>query len=365
MSKRATLVLVCLLSLLSNNVFSKGTTRDFNVVFINPGHPNNNPTGNFWLHVSQFMQAAAHDLNIELTTLYASRNHILMKTLIDTIINDPPDYIMLVNEKDVAINLIKKITSHNIPVFMLLNNVSTQEQLALSPKQRKLIYGSVVPNNYQVGQRLLSKLIEKHQQRLQKQQKSLSLLALQGDYITPASIARKKGLLDSIPKYGSLNFIDSSVANWSKNQAYQKVKGLLKRNHIDLIWAANDPMAFGAKQAVEEANLDYPVIIGGINWDLEDPHYPVDISYGGHVTLGVKALSMLKDIHYGKLSLYKRHQVIDIFTPSDSPFYQAYIQRANQGLIEYYDFSRFSLTAEQSYLPFSIENLHKVFSTHQ
>jgi hypothetical protein len=50
------------------------------VVFLNPGYPTKIASGNFWLNVTQYMEAAADDLAIELITLYSHRNHILMKS---------------------------------------------------------------------------------------------------------------------------------------------------------------------------------------------------------------------------------------------------------------------------------------------
>jgi len=334
----------------------------FKVIFVNPGYPEENTTGNFWLNVTRFMEAAANDLNIELVTIYAHRNHILMKTVADEIISAPPKYVILVNEKDVALNIIKQVTAHDIPVFMLLNNISETELVLLSKKERELLYGSLVPNNYLAGNKLLSGLIRIYESQPDKVDVNLSksILALQGDYNTPASIFREQGLLNEISHHQKFNLIDSTVANWSKQTAYQKVKGILKRNQIDIIWAANDAMAFGAKKAVMESKIDYPVVIGGINWDVKDAHYPVNLSFGGHVTLGAKSLVMLKDIHNNNLADNKRNQVIDIFESSLSPFYLPFTKRLIKNQLEYYDFSKFSNSSKNK-LHFTIENLEKTF----
>ncbi|MCC2618203.1 hypothetical protein LJ739_18245 [Aestuariibacter halophilus] len=71
----------------------------FRVVFINPGHPDKDATGRFWSNVNRFMQAAATDFGIDLISLYAQRNHLLMTSLVTQIDNLKPDYVILVNEK--------------------------------------------------------------------------------------------------------------------------------------------------------------------------------------------------------------------------------------------------------------------------
>jgi hypothetical protein len=58
----------------------------FKVVFLNPGYPTENATGNFGLHVTQFMEAVANDSEIELINLYSHRNHMLMKSLINDVL---------------------------------------------------------------------------------------------------------------------------------------------------------------------------------------------------------------------------------------------------------------------------------------
>ncbi|TMP77084.1 sugar ABC transporter substrate-binding protein, partial [Pseudoalteromonas sp. S983] len=95
------------------------------------GHPSDNPTGHFWPNVNYFMQEAADDLNINLTTIYANRNHILMKSFAKDVIENKPDFAVIVNEKGVATSLVNKITAQKIKVFMLLNDLTNEELNAL------------------------------------------------------------------------------------------------------------------------------------------------------------------------------------------------------------------------------------------
>ena len=99
---------------------------NFNVVFINPGHPVADSTGTFWSSVNRFMQAAANDLDIELVSLYAERDHILMKQLAQTVNSHSPDYVIIVNEKGVGKELVKAIAPYKLPIFTLLNGFSQQ-----------------------------------------------------------------------------------------------------------------------------------------------------------------------------------------------------------------------------------------------
>lgn len=331
---------------------------EFTVVFVNPGYENENPTGSFWSNVTRFMDAAANDLNIELVTIYAQRDRILMANLTEEVIAHSPDYVILVNEKGVAFNLIKQISTHDIPVFMLLNNIKKEKLALLSSKEISLIYGSLVPDNYAVGKKLINDLATMYESLPEKINNNTlrNIFALQGDHNTQASLERERGLIEGLLNNERLQYIDSTVANWSKRQGYQKVKSILKRNRIDIIWAANDSMAFGAKKAVLESKVEYPIMIGGINWDIDDSHYPVNLSYGGHVTLGAKSLIMLRDIHNNYLPENQRHQAINIFESSLNPAFNSFTTRLKNNLVDCYDFSKFSY-ASQNRLSFTIENL--------
>jgi len=334
-----------------------GHTKSFKVVFLNPGFPVQNHTGNFWSNVTLFMEAAATDLDIELVTFYAQRNHILMKTMIKDIVAQKPKYVVLVNEKGIALDILKQLATHDIASFMLLNHLSSKDLSALTAKEKHFLKGSVIPNNYSVGKKLFNGLTNLYQP---SSNEFLTLLSLQGDYTTPASLERERGLTDALKSNKSVKAIDSTVANWSKEQAYKKIKGILQHAHIDIIWTANDAMAFGAKKAIEESNIGYPIYIGGINWDIDDPHYPVNLSYGGHVALGAQSLIMLKDIDNNRLVINERHQIIDIFESSLGPYYKNFTQRLSQNKLDNYNFSRFSLSSAIP-LTFTVENLSKAY----
>jgi ABC-type sugar transport system substrate-binding protein len=334
----------------------------FKVVFLNPGHESENTTGSFWSNVALFMAAAAKDLDIELVTLYANRNHIIMKSLVSEIILHNPDYIVLVNEKGIALNIIKEISTHDIPVFMLLNTLNNQDTAFLTEQERSIITGSLIPDNYIVGKQLLNGLLDLYEALPIKEgaDNNRTLLALEGDFTTPASLERERGFSDVLKVSNNIEIIDNTVANWSKEQAYQKVKGLLKRNRIDMIWAANDAMAFGAKQAVNEANIEYPVVIGGINWDIDHDDITISLSYGGHVTLGALALVMLRDIDNNDLSIEERHQVASIFESSLSSSYPLFTKRLRLNQLDNYDFSRFCRSSKKP-LNFTVDNLAKSY----
>lgn len=330
------LTLVLLASLMNQQALAKG----LKIVFVNPGHPNGDATGIFWSEVNRFMQASARDLDIELITVFANRNHILMNHLTEQVTSHNPDYTIIVNEKAVGFNLFKKLAARNVPVFTLLNNLSKQQIEKLTMKQKSLHVGSLVPDNYLAGKMLADDLYQIHKQK--NNPPPYYLLSLAGDHTSPASIERSRGLQAYLAQNQHIKLIDQPVANWSKQEAFQKVSGLLKRTRIDIIWAANDPMAFGSVQAVAGAKLDHNVTIGGINWDKNTSEFQTDVSYGGHVTLGAKSLVMLYDFHHKQMQPCEMHENINIFKSDLLGNKQHFINRTQAQNIDSVDFSRFS-----------------------
>ena len=342
---------VLLLMLASFFTFSHVVTaKQIKVVVINPGHAQGDATGRFWSNVNAIMQAAADDLNIELVSLFANRNHIQMKSLANQALEHNPDYAIIVNEKGSGIAQLKVFAEHEIPVFALLNGFNDRELESLSDSEQKSLIGTVVPDNREAGKYLLSELISLHENKSD----SINLLALRGDFASAAATERAQGLQQLLSAHKQLRLIDYPVANWSKAEAYTTVKGILKRARVDIIWSANDPMAFGALEAVQEANLPYPVTIGGMNWDETNLNSTIDVSLGGHVVLGAKALVMLADYHHKMLKPCEMNVVIDIFQSSLAGNMKRFLDNISDESLSKIDFSRFSQTHPETAL-FSLE----------
>lgn len=352
--KIALLNIILSLSLLSWTVLAD----TLNVVFINPGHQSQNATGTFWSKVSLFMDAAAEDLNINLTTYYADRNHIFMTQLTSEVKKQRPDFVILVNEKGKALQMVKQLAPLNVPIFMLLNAFDENELTQLSPTEAANIVGSLLPNNRSAGEKLADALINLHLRKTAKPY--LYMLALKGDYVTAASNERHHGLMSSLSKRKNIALVDVAVANWSEPKAYAITLGILKRTPIDIIWAANDPMAYGAKKAVRDAKVNYPVTIGGINGDLHDELFPLDVSYGGHVALGAFAMIMLHDYQNKLLPNSQMHQEVNVFSQMSQQEILSLNKAFAHGKLSNYDFTQFSL-GHANPIAFSFDKLPLVY----
>lgn len=347
---RYTMSFICLLFVFNSYALD--------VTFVNPGYPDShteeNSTGNFWYKVAKLMHNAADDLEINLNVKYANRNHILMKDLIREAIKENPDYLVLVDEKSVSGDFLTKINTKNIPIFFLLNPPSPNKLVVLKEHGLNII-GSISPDNQNVGRMLAQDLFEEHKTHSAE---PANMLALLGDYSTSASIERTKGLMDYLSR-SNVTLIAKDVANWSENESYIKTMAFLQlAPEINLIWCANDAIAFGAKRALKNLNKEAKIRVGGINWDSTPKTLqPLDVSFGGHVLLGVYALITLYDHNKNPAAWPIPHQTYPIFTRL-SEHNKPLISRINKANLAEIDFKKFSRTSD-NWQEFTVENLLK------
>ncbi|MCG7534009.1 ABC transporter substrate-binding protein [Pseudoalteromonas sp. OOF1S-7] len=312
-----------------------GFAQTITVTFVNPGNKQVNPTGAFWHNVTKIMEAAAQDLDIALTTVYAERNHIHMKKLAQEALSSSADYLILVDEKGVITDALLTVPGEHKRVAFLLNS---PDKLALKRIAAKGIgvLGSVTPDNYQAG-RMLAKLLHESLPDDNSQGADRHvMLALLGDVATNAAIEREQGLLGYTNRTYGVNLVERVDAQWSEQNAYELATGLLQRfPDTRLIWCANDAIARGAARAATDLNLREQLRVGGINWDQGHEDI-IDVSLGGHVLLGGYLLTEIRKFHNRKISAIGE-QKIAIFQPYSEnfrPLYRA-IHGANLNDIDF------------------------------
>jgi erythritol transport system substrate-binding protein len=96
------------------------------------------------------------------------------------------------------------------------------------------------------------------------------LLGEKGDYIelvgresdTNAGI-RSQGFHEVLDRYPAMRQVGRQSANWSQNEAFQKMETLIQANRsITGVIAGNDTMALGAMAALKAANLGSVIVVG-------------------------------------------------------------------------------------------------------
>jgi hypothetical protein len=110
--------------MLFNTLAYATTQQQARVLFINPGFANKS----FWQDVGDYAKAAAKTLNLDLTIRHADRNHFAMRQILSATLNKPtrPDYVIIVNEKLAADDLLPMLRDYPIYVQVILNDIDEQ-----------------------------------------------------------------------------------------------------------------------------------------------------------------------------------------------------------------------------------------------
>jgi ABC-type sugar transport system substrate-binding protein len=274
--------------------------RGESVLFLNPGKTDEA----FWISYSQFMQAAATDLGIDLRILYAQRMPELTVAQARLALQGPyrPDYLVFVNEQYVAPQILRLAEGSGVKLFMVNASLTANQMSLLGERADRL--GSLVPNDEEGGYLMLKELIRQHPPVAPGQ--VIELLAFSGLKITPSSQLREQGLMRALAEHPEVRLRQLVYGGWTRERAYEQAKLLLRRYpKVSLVWSANDEMAFGAMQAYSETGgvPGKDVLFSAINTSPAALQAKVDgrlsVLLGGHFTLGGWALVELHDIEQG------------------------------------------------------------------
>jgi ABC-type sugar transport system substrate-binding protein len=274
------------------------------VLFLNPG----TPTEAFWASYSQFMQAAATDLGMDLRIQYSDRisENTLRQAREALQGHHRPDYLVFVNEQYIAPEILRLANGSGVKLFMV-NNALTPDQMKLvgaRPDKYPDLLGSLVPNDEEGGYLMLKELIRQHGPVAPGQ--TIELLAFSGLKITPSAQYREKGMRRALAEHPEVHLRQLVYGGWTRQRAYEQARLLFKRYpQTALVWAANDEMVLGVMQAYVEAGGEpgKDVLFGAINNSPAALQALLDrrlsVLLGGHFSLGGWALVQLHDYDEG------------------------------------------------------------------
>jgi ABC-type sugar transport system substrate-binding protein len=272
--------------------------KPLHVVFFNPGAV---VDIGVWHLTSNFMQAAANDLGLNLEIIYSDRDHIKMLEQVNDVAKRviPPDYIILVNEKLTGEKMLLTLQGTQSKILLIHNDLTQEQRLNIGSERSKITnwIGTVTTDDYLAGYLQI-------QQLYQHSIVTPKIVAITGNEATPVSEIRAQGLRDYIKdaKHGTLYQVIHG--EWAYEHGKNIAHQLLQRyEDTNMIWAANDSMALGAYDTVKILNKENEVIVGGLGGfpDALDSIISggLTLTIAGHPMIGAWALVLLYDYHHG------------------------------------------------------------------
>jgi ABC-type sugar transport system substrate-binding protein len=280
-------------------LFQTGARAE-SVLFLNPGSTQEA----FWVSYSQFMQAAAQDLGIDLQILYSQRQPELTLAQARLALQGPnrPEYLIFVNEQYVAPQILRLAQNSGVKLFMVNAALTADQQAMVGERDDRI--GSLVPNDEEGGYLMMKELIRLHPSTPGTE--PIEVLAFSGLKVTPSAQLRERGMQRALAEHPQIRLRQLVYSGWTQERAYEQAKQLFARYpKVSLVWSANDEMAFGAMCAYAEIGKvpGKDALFSAVNTSPAALQALVDgrlsALVGGHFTLGGWALVELHDVEQG------------------------------------------------------------------
>jgi signal transduction histidine kinase/CheY-like chemotaxis protein len=200
------------------------------------------------INYEMMLEVALHP-NLELLTLLAQDDTQKQIADIEYLINQKIDLLIVSpNEAESITPIVEKAFKNGIPIILLDRKINSE-----------LYTAYVGADNYQIGFQAGQYVIN----ILKNSGKIFEIRGLAGS--TPA-IERHRGFADAISKNENIEIIDGGDGEWqTENSEILMVKGIKKHPDIDVIFAHNDWMAFGAYNVLNKLKMAHDIKFIGID----------------------------------------------------------------------------------------------------
>lgn len=326
---------------------SSGSPR---ILFINPSTPEDL----HWGTVTEFMQAAASDLNVALEVQHAfhSGQYILKYATLAAESATPPDYIIFRNIDGIAAKVFAVTSQAGIKTITIdAPMLDTETAVVGTPRTTFPTWlGQVIPNAVTASEKMTQALVAEVNRRNFKG--LIKVVAITGPENDVGSMVRLYGMRKALEAAPNAQLLHAFPANWDQRtgdrQAYEAFRYAAKS---PIWWVANDNMALGVLNVLRNTNRKPGVdtFIGAFHWTepMMTAILQNKIQYvaGGHFIQGGIALILAHDHFHGRdFSDVGPNFAIDM-----SFLYQKNLQSIGRIMISHawdrIDFRRFSRAA--------------------
>ena len=268
--------------------------------------PNIGSAGDFYEIFADLLQVATRQLGIEFDVIDGGKDvQTLVKRCREAVTGARrPDYMLLVNNQGTGRKLLAANAAAGVGTFFVVEGIADVDGGTGGGHLPAGCVGQIVPDDAEAGHMLAQILVDAARKRgLVDGAGKVLMAAIAGEH-TQAGTARFLGLQTLMKQRPDVVAAGFDYGFWEEQQAKEAVALLLRSSpKIHALWCANDAMALGALAAAVEAGRQpgKDILIGGI--DLIDRALTevaagrLEVSIGGHLVDGVRALLLLHDHH--------------------------------------------------------------------
>jgi len=297
--KKNKIILICLLVFFSFSVNVLATEK---IAWFKSG-----AQSRFWPVVENIMQAAAKDLQMDLSIYEFNNDPIYMVTLVREILSDPgtrPDCVLIHNFKNRGEKIIKIAEEFTVPIFIFNAGFGAAAAADLGNPREKYPHwiGMMVPDDEYAGYLLAQELIEQAKTMDKDSSKPVQMVALEGNRTSEASNRRVSGLKRALQEHPEVINNQFFHSKWKVELASEAFRATQRRYPgTTMFWTASESMSIGVVEGAKELGLvaGKDFITGGVDLLPENKEYlengDIAVSVGGHYFEGAWALVLIHD----------------------------------------------------------------------
>ena len=226
----------------------------------------------FWVSVGQFERHVGENLGIESVWLYAESDHFRAREQIEQAATSatPIRAAVVSDFNGRGPELLEFATSFNLPVLTFAGFDVRPDFQPRAGNPRWI--GAISMDEEAVGySTAVTLLLEAQRLKLFDVDGRVHIVGIAGDVRSVLSRQRVAGLRRAVAETHGRAILEQVVPtdDWSQVQGRQKARGLMKRYPgTTLIWSANDAIALGALQAMQDRKRTpgVDVLTYGIDW---------------------------------------------------------------------------------------------------
>lgn len=329
----------------------------------------------FWNRVALFAQAAAGDLDVQLTVFDADADRLKLLRQLKQVSSTPDrfDAWLFPNFLRTAGHFLVQCQRLETPCI-LFNSGLADDQLGAPRRPNPQWIAQLIPDDTGSSMAITRELIQ--QARQSNADRPIAIAAVNGYQADAPAIKREEGLRQVAETTEGARLKQVFYTDWGARQAYVRTAGLLRRYpDVNVIWSANYRTTNGILEALDDAGRTpgRDVLVNGYDINPQALSQVADgrvaVTAGGHYVEGAWAVILAHDYLAGKDFQDQRlvfHTPLLIVTRDNVENVQTVLGRIEKepGSLYRVDFSQYS-RAENPNLKDYDFSLRKVLNDYQ